>query len=626
MSSLANLVYRRNVRLLQRYSPALFRDLETAALPRDWRAVPARSGDPTLVAVREGRETAVHSRYDPRREAETWALGVGDDWEMLVVLGLGLGYHLEILQRLYPGRTILVLEPELATVKLAFSARDLTPLLKGGRFYLLVAAEPQEAAEQLANILAENAGKKIMLQALPAYSRLYSGYWENVCREVTDRLRQRRVNWATTENFMQQWLLNYRDNFWAYLTAPGVARLFNAFADKPAIIVAAGPSLEKNVHLLPSLRGKALIIAAGSAIRVLEKNGATPDLLVSFDPSEANYQHFADFDGGDIPLVYAPVIYPRIVREYQGPTLSCELNVSPFIEWFDDRLGEKKGSLVSGPSVANVCLDLAVKLGCNPIILVGQDLAFTNNKTHADGARHQRAIDPTQGNYIWVEDVYGGKVPTTTAFYSMLVWFEQYLRQLGDRRLVIDATEGGARIRGTEVMPLQEAAQRYLQEEFSPQDVLEETVRHYSPPAAEQLRSLAGAFADLRAERQELHACFEEGVKVAQGLLEKCRRRAVQPATFQRAARKFRSLDRRVTGNLLYQLFLAPGLAARVDAINRVLGERVNSESKLAAKGENLALLYLAFFTEVERYAAFTASVLSEIENTFPDRLAARNW
>lgn len=70
---------------------------------------------------------------------------------------------------------------------------------------------------------------------------------------------------------------------------------------------------------------------------------------------------------------------------------------------------------------------------------------------------------------------------------------------------------------------------------------------------------------------------------------------------------------RRITQNTLYRLFIIEGLAARIDAINRVLSERLNEEKDLPAKGGKLASLYLAFFTEVERYAGYTEALLKEI-------------
>lgn len=91
------------------------------------------------------------------------------------------------------------------------------------------------------------------------------------------------------------------------------------------------------------------------------------------------------------------------------------------------------------------------------------------------------------------------------------------------------------------------------------------------------------------------------------------RKRTVKPANYERARKKFAGLDRRITQNTLYRLFIIEGLAARVDAINRVLGERLNEEQGLAAKGEKLASLYLTFFTEVERYAGYTEALLREI-------------
>src|SRR5690606_1954035 len=110
------------------------------------------------------------------------------------------------------------------------------------------------------------------------------------------------------------------------LSDPGINPLLTCFRGRPGIIVSAGPSLEQNVHLLSSAKGRALIIAAGSTINPLLKRAIEPDILVSFDSGQGNYRHFENLRMPHLPLVYVPTIYPRIVEEYVGPRFSAAMD------------------------------------------------------------------------------------------------------------------------------------------------------------------------------------------------------------------------------------------------------------------------------------------------------------
>jgi spore maturation protein CgeB len=99
-------------------APALAAALETAA-----------SGAPTLFS--DG--VLLHNRQDPAREAGRWAAGArerlaGDEDATAVVVGFGLGYHVEALAAAWPGRVVVV-EPDASLLRTALAARDLSALL-----------------------------------------------------------------------------------------------------------------------------------------------------------------------------------------------------------------------------------------------------------------------------------------------------------------------------------------------------------------------------------------------------------------------------------------------------------------------------------------------------------------
>jgi hypothetical protein len=137
-------------------------------------------------------------------------------------------------------------------------------------------------------------------------------------------------------------------------------------------------------------------------------------------------------------------------------------------------------------------------LGADPIILIGQDLAYSGNRTHApdthledheydvpklwlDGKNDEIQIPPPEGKgavqyrfwsrtkVIWVDGVDGEEVPTDRKLLSFLHWFEEVIENLKEKRTIIDATEGGALIRGTQLMTFNDALEQYCREDLSAQ-------------------------------------------------------------------------------------------------------------------------------------------------------------
>ena len=119
----------------------------------------------------------------------------------------------------------------------------------------------------------------------------------------------------------------------------------------------------------------------------------------------------------------------------------------------------------TGGSVACNAFSIAVFLGFTEIILVGQDLAYPNGKEHTKDAYDNEAENKLKDGkrYFEVEDIYGGKVLTEENMDAYRLWFETQIVRY-PKLHVIDATEGGAKIRGTEIITLKEAIDRECSE------------------------------------------------------------------------------------------------------------------------------------------------------------------
>ena len=117
-------LFQQNVEILRLQDPALAAHvLESAGGILSIQT--AKSGVPTAVV----NNRTIHSAYDPLREAERWAehqIGNCQSGEALVVLGLGLFYHVEALRAKLPQDTIIIVViPNLSEFLDGLSVRSL---------------------------------------------------------------------------------------------------------------------------------------------------------------------------------------------------------------------------------------------------------------------------------------------------------------------------------------------------------------------------------------------------------------------------------------------------------------------------------------------------------------------
>jgi hypothetical protein len=104
----------------------------------------------------------------------------------------------------------------------------------------------------------------------------------------------------------------------------------------------------------------------------------------------------------------------------------------------------------TGGSVTTTALEISIRLGADRIVLVGADLAYTGNKSHVSGTVCEREIASDKD--CMVTDIYGQQVPSAQNLISYREWIERRIARESDSGITfIDATEGGARIRGTRI-------------------------------------------------------------------------------------------------------------------------------------------------------------------------------
>lgn len=348
-----------------------------------------------------------------------------------------------------------------------------------------------------------------------------------VARAVEEALRSRRLQRRTVERQGRTWLTQGLENLACIASVPSITRLRERWIARPCVIVSPGPSLSKNVGLLAALEGRALLLAGTHVLAALERVRARPDVVLAADAGDLE-RHYAGIDLTRIEALLIGATCRRANFERPARRVFSFASNASLDDWIFEGLGED-ARLATGGSVACSAFSLALALGADPIVLVGQDLSFPDGRYYAaetldadarvevgnSGSFFLRKPAGAEGpgdaladgglrfsrdqRLVSVPGYGGGTVPSSPSFQVFLTWFEAVAARENGRVRLFNCTEGGARIRGFEESPLAEVARSFPRTETSWRGILDEACAGFEArPRAERLaRHVRGMLASL---------------------------------------------------------------------------------------------------------------------------------
>lgn len=405
----------------------------------------------------DGRWVHVHSRRAPVAEAETWldaALAEAESPESLAVLGPGLGYVVDVIEQRWPEARVLVIEADPSAARAFLSRRDWRDRLDTGRLTLLVGPDYTGAAQAWSRL---TDGRSPVVLAHPVIDRTWPARMTAMRavlrRVVFDASANREAKRALGGLYLRHTLGNLPD----VLRVPTIAALEGRGRGRPAVICAAGPSLDANLVSLHRWREHCVLITVDTALRPLLARGVEPDFVVALDPTELNTRHLAGI--GRLQhawLVAEPCLDPGALRAF-GHRI-CFYRVGDNEPWpFLTASGVRVPTLPVWGSVLTAAFSLARILGCAPLAFVGADLGYTGHRPYArdtafefDWARG--VLEGTALTRLWRRligrrplvthtGVDGEDVPTAPHLLAFRDWLEEQCRATPVQ--VVNATGGG---------------------------------------------------------------------------------------------------------------------------------------------------------------------------------------
>jgi hypothetical protein len=321
----------------------------------------------------------VHSKHDPEKEALRLAAAIPGGDSPLVLLGFGLGYLAAAASRKAEARPFIIVEKHPSLIRLALEEQDMTDFLSSRGLIFVIGG----AAEGIAGPLEFFELPPAFIKTRPLVE-LDSAWYGEAESCASALLRRKEVNKATLKKFGRRWVRNLGKNREAIRDLPGIAAFAGAGRGFPALLAAAGPSLDRIGPFLPALKDRCVLIAVDTALRFLLERGVEPDFTVTVDPQYWNDRHLDRSGSRGGNLVAESAVYPRSLRQGFRRAFLCS-SLFPLGRFIEDRV-ETKGPLGAGGSVATSAWDFARVLGCGEIWIAGLDLGFPGLQTHFKGA------------------------------------------------------------------------------------------------------------------------------------------------------------------------------------------------------------------------------------------------
>lgn len=571
----------------------------------------AFNGERILAAKKDGRRLYLAGRRDPKAHPVNQISVLGKIVPNAPVLILGMGnihYLEELMAQTDESVIVMLYEPLFSVFEKQLERVDFEKIFGRRTVALIVEGINEGGMEGIVRTMLQ--GDKIPLMkyfVLPNYVEL--------CREQVNHFLELLVK--ITENyymgigtkmfFSPYQAENFYHNVQYIPTGYKAFQLFRAIPDDiPAFVVSAGPSLNKNIKELKRAKNKSFIIAVDTAVKPLLREGIVPDMFATLDGLKP-LELVKTEQARNLPLLTMVTAANAILDYHTGKKFFYDEGYEYVRKMFEMN-GKKLEGFPTGGSVATLAFSLTCHLGFRKIIFVGQDLAYTDNKSHADGTFQDAMPEEDTEEFIKVPGNYETEVPTLKNLDSYRKWFGEYIEwwTRGHKTVFINATEGGARIEGTELMTLSEVIDRECVKEVDVSACIDRLEPVFQEEEQEKIRIYQQ---DTPKQVHQIVTLAREGKKLYQQLDKLCQKGNMDKQAYLKILKRVKRNQKKIEENPNYQL-----LSESMTKAEQIIcsGQYLRRET-MEEEGIELARQGKKYMELLEEYAAITEEYTKKV-------------
>ncbi|BCK63795.1 hypothetical protein KAM338_26550 [Aeromonas caviae] len=313
---------------------------------------------------------------------------VGFDIPMVVMYGIGLGYQLGYLYEKFKIKNLFAFEPDLDIFYASLFCFDWSALLDF--------MSRESISLHIFLGVDENLLVGDMINALSSKGAFWSSAYFSFAHYNSDKINKLVARVEKEFHLLRSGWGFFDDNI--YSLAHSRIHLLNEdfflkkerdmsfLKDIPAFVVGNGPSLDKNINFIKNLSDQVIIIACGSAVSALYKEGIQADIYVAVERTKSSAD-FLDIMNArnylrEMAFLSVDVIHPDCKKFFRKTGLAFKAD-EPIYTYLSALSEQKYDTLdYSNPFVGNSGLNYALLLGFKNVYLFGIDNGYKNIETH----------------------------------------------------------------------------------------------------------------------------------------------------------------------------------------------------------------------------------------------------
>ena len=364
-----------------------------------YKSIEAAKNGMMIPVFHNGR--TMESRYNPVRDAENLCNTISSVSNFFLVVGIGSGFFIAKLSEKFPSARIIGIEIFDEDVTFLRQLESVKNLENNSNIILTSLNNLQDCLLQ--NYFPAKYGNLQIIEQKPWVIE-NQNYIPEIKQAIQKTLGIISADYSVQAHFGKIWTSNILNN--ARLYKSSTNEVFFP-ANKTAVIVAAGPTLDSTVNIL-SERDNYFIIATDTAGTSLFKRGITPDVIISIDGQNVSFNHFFHSDTTSLyafDLCANSSAVQHISQNNSRIFFFCSGH--PLSEAINSCSGFPLLKLFSGAGTVTItAVDFALQAGFTKLLILGADFSYSSGKAYTSGTYLESLYQKTSDKISSSEKLY----------------------------------------------------------------------------------------------------------------------------------------------------------------------------------------------------------------------------
>ncbi|MGH1486535.1 MAG: motility associated factor glycosyltransferase family protein [Cellvibrionaceae bacterium] len=344
----------------------------------------------------------------------------------LIVLGAGLGFHIEDLFQRFTIKNIILIEPSDDMLLHCLECLDFAKIKqkcesRNGFFSILQPSNLESFSGQMM-YLARSQGFGLMSDI-----SVFRHYHTDLLDDIFTNIVSMRNRWFSGWGFFDDEITGLKNTLTNVLHGEQFYSKEENFGSPKgyAIIVGNGPSLDENLDDIKAVQNYATIVSCGTSLVPLLKVGIIPDIHVEMERGDTIFESLEYWLTPEVTnkttLFALNTVSPKEVSIFKNSYLFSKANDLGALVLKKSKLIDQPPLYYCNPTVTNFALSACISVGWENIVLLGCDYGCKDIKRHHSS--YSDFYNPNsilakvvQNNEIFVKGNFGENVYTNKIY------------------------------------------------------------------------------------------------------------------------------------------------------------------------------------------------------------------